>query len=96
MREIVLHFDDAGRLQFVWSDDARELLSLGNATINRASHVEPTADCRWTADLAPIGGPVLGPFESRAEALAAEIEEVERRLAEHVVCAEAVKPAQRT
>lgn len=80
MRDIVLHFEDSGRLQFVWTDDARPLLSLGTATINRASHVEPTRDCQWLADLAPIGGPVLGPFDSRSEALVAEISAVERRL----------------
>lgn len=84
---LTINVDCAGCLRFVFDDRARELLSLGNATINRASHVEPTVDretgvCQWTADLAPIGGPVLGPFDSRAEALAAEIDEVERRLSE--------------
>jgi hypothetical protein len=34
--------------------------------------VEPTLDGRWTADLAPVHGPVLGPFSSRSEALTAE------------------------
>ena len=29
-------------------------------------------DGRWTADLAPVGGPVLGPFVHRSEALDAE------------------------
>ena len=32
----------------------------------------PTADGRWTADLRPVGGPVLGPFARRSEALEAE------------------------
>lgn len=82
MRELIIHIDDAGGIQFVWTDAARELLSLGTATISRASHVEPTADCRWTADLAPIGGDVLGPFDTQEEALRAEIDEVERRLCE--------------
>lgn len=41
--------------------------------ISRASAVEPNADGRWTADLAPVGGPVLGPFDTRGEALAAEV-----------------------
>lgn len=82
MDSITVTIDGSGRLRFVWSDSARELLMLGNGSIERASHVEPTADCRWTADLAPIGGPVLGPFETREEALTAEVDEVERRLCE--------------
>ena len=48
------------------------LASLGPLTIERASHVEPTSDGRWTADLSPVGGPLLGPFNLRSEALAAE------------------------
>jgi len=30
--------------------------------------------CRWRADLALSGGPVLGPFGERADAIAAEVE----------------------
>jgi hypothetical protein len=40
--------------------------------ILRASYVEPNATGRWAADLDPVGGPVLGPFDHRSEALAAE------------------------
>lgn len=84
---LTIHIDGAGRMRFVFDDSARDLLSLGLATINRASHVEPaidptTGDCLWTADLAPIGGPVLGPFASREQALTAEIDEIERRLSD--------------
>ena len=49
------------------------LTSLGPLTIERASHVEPTSDGRWTADLSPVGGPTLGPFDLRSAALAAEV-----------------------
>ena len=49
-----------------------ELASLGKVDIQRASHVEPTTDGRWTADLSPVGGPMLGPFALRSEALDAE------------------------
>jgi hypothetical protein len=49
-----------------------ELNSLGAPTISRGSHVEPDADGHWTANLAPVGGPVLGPFARRSTALAAE------------------------
>ena len=48
------------------------LASLGPLTIERASHVEPISDGRWMADLSPVGGPLLGPFDLRSAALAAE------------------------
>jgi hypothetical protein len=48
-----------------------DLHRLGRLAIRRGSHVEPS-DGRWTADLRPVGGPVLGPFDLRSEALAAE------------------------
>ena len=55
-------------------DESVDLAALGRPTIARASHVEPTHDGRWTADLTPVGGPVLGPFDQRSEALEAERE----------------------
>jgi hypothetical protein len=61
-----------GGIRFVYDDALRGMLALGRATIDRASYVEPTPDGRWTADLGPMDGPVLGPFETRAAALAAE------------------------
>jgi len=45
---------------------------LGRPVIGRASHVEPAGDGRWIADLAPVDGPILGPFARRSEALEAE------------------------
>lgn len=45
---------------------------LGRLRITRGSHVEPTSDGRWTADLSPVGGPELGPFPVRSLALDAE------------------------
>jgi len=53
-------------------DEAIHLPSLGKLTITRASHVEPTGQGLWCADLAPVGGPLLGPFSQRSQALAAE------------------------
>ena len=55
-------------------NEALDLHALGQPQISRASKVEPTPDGRWTADLAPVGGPVLGPFITRSVALAAEQE----------------------
>jgi hypothetical protein len=53
-------------------DETIDLAPLGSVTIRRASHVEPDAQGRWTADLSPVGGPVLGPFTLRSAALDAE------------------------
>lgn len=53
-------------------DEAIDVQALGAVTIARASHVEPDGQSRWLADLAPVHGPVLGPFRRRSEALAAE------------------------
>ena len=61
-----------GTVRAVYSEEI-DLDSLGHAVITRASHVEPDERGCWLADLRPIGGPVLGPFERRSEALAAEI-----------------------
>jgi hypothetical protein len=53
-------------------DETIDLAALGPPVISRASHVEPDQEGRWIADLAPVGGPRLGPFLRRSEALAAE------------------------
>jgi len=50
-----------------------ELHWIGQPVIRRGSHVEPTSAGEWTADLSPVGGPLLGPFRCRSEALAAEV-----------------------
>ncbi len=71
--EHTITIDGSGDLQFVYADDLQPLTELGESTTRRASHVEP-AGSRWTADLSPVDGPVLGPFDYRKEALAAEYE----------------------
>ncbi|WP_207395329.1 hypothetical protein [Bremerella alba] len=53
--------------------------ALGKLSISRGSHVEPNEEGQWFADLSPVGGPQLGPFGSRSNALTAEI----RWLEEH-------------
>lgn len=64
-----------GAVRFIASDNLLPLKSaLGKSTTRRASHVEPNEADQWEADLGPVGGPVLGPFEKRSEALAAETE----------------------
>ena len=66
-----LRIDPGGTIRCVY-DEALPLADLGAVSITRASHVEPTSDGQWTADLTPVAGPVLGPFRQRSEALAAE------------------------
>ena len=62
-------------------NEAIDLRALGVMTIHRASHVEPDKSGRWFADLAPVGGPRLGPFAVRSEALSAERQWLETVLA---------------
>ena len=52
--------------------EAIDLKKLGIPTITRASHVEPDDMGRWFAQI--VDGPKLGPFASRSEALAAEVD----------------------
>jgi len=49
------------------------LEEFGRLEITRASTVEPTPDGQWLVDLAPVGGPKLGPFGRRSVALRAEV-----------------------
>jgi hypothetical protein len=53
-------------------DEALDLREIGTLKITRASHVEPDREGVWWADMGPVGGPVLGPYRSRSEALGAE------------------------
>jgi hypothetical protein len=64
--------EPTGRVRAIYSEEM-DLAALGRPVIARASHVEPGADGRWSADLRPVGGPVLGPFRRRSEALEAEL-----------------------
>lgn len=49
-----------------------DLSTLGKPVIERGSHVEPDGAGRWFADLSPVNGPRLGPFDRRSAALFAE------------------------
>lgn len=62
-----------GSMRCIYGEEI-DLHQLGPLTIQRGSHVEPTADGCWHADLAPVHGPVLGPFDNRSAALVAEQE----------------------
>jgi hypothetical protein len=52
--------------------EAIDLHPLGKPHITRASTVEPDDQARWWADLSPVHGSLLGPFEHRSQALDAE------------------------
>jgi hypothetical protein len=73
--EIVIQPD--GRVRCVYAE-AIDLSAIGQLDIRRGSHVEPDGDGRWLADLAPVDGPMLGPFHRRSQALAAEQKWLER------------------
>ena len=64
-------------------DETLPLHELGVLTISRGSHVEPTETGQWTADLAPVRGPRLGPFATRSAALQAEREWLEQHWLNH-------------
>ena len=69
--ELVVGCDGVARCIY---DEALDLREIGKLQITRASHVEPDAEGYWCADMGPVGGPVLGPYGSRTEALGAERE----------------------
>jgi len=72
-----------GVLQMIAPDDLSFLSRLGHVSVRRASHVEPISTesgTQWTADLSPVGGPLLGPFPRRSEALSSETAWLEERL----------------
>ena len=71
MMQIII--SPAGEVRCVYAE-AIDLHTVGAVQIRRASHVEPDGDGRWRADLSPVDGPTLGPFDRRSTALEAEAE----------------------
>jgi hypothetical protein len=67
----------AGNVRSVY-DEAIPLNELGQIRIIRASSVEPDSDGGWFADLAPVEGPRLGPFQRRSNAILAEADWLRR------------------
>jgi hypothetical protein len=65
-----------GTIRAIYAEEI-DLADLGSVLISRASQVEPDSQGRWMADLSPVRGPVLGPFNRRSEALAAELDWLE-------------------
>ena len=69
--EMELVVDAEGDVRCVYGEEL-DLREIGKLQITRASHVEPDAEGFWWADMGPVGGPVLGPFKNRTEAVGAE------------------------
>ena len=84
MKTVDLLITPDGSLEFIYEDGLRNLLDLGPGEISRASHVEPTTDGRWSADLSPVGGPTIGPFDLRQDAIEAEIQWLREHLLGHL------------
>ena len=66
-----LRIATSGTVRCIYTESLN-LASLGSLQVERASHVEPTDDGSWTADMSPVDGPLLGPFAMRSAALEAE------------------------
>lgn len=71
--EHVVIIGQDGTSRFVYHDDLIPLMEQGEARTQRASHVEPSGN-QWVADMAPVQGPMLGPYATRTAALAAEVQ----------------------
>ena len=68
-----IRINPGGTILSLYTEDVC-LNNLGNIiTIKRASHVNANCLNQWEADMGVSGGPVLGPFSKRSEALEAEI-----------------------
>jgi hypothetical protein len=49
-----------GTATFIYNDETAIVMrTIGEISITRASHVEPSAAGGWFADMRPVGGPVL-------------------------------------
>lgn len=66
-----LLIDPRGSVRCVYAETI-DLMKIGRLTLTRGSHVEPNFNGQWFADLAPVDGPLLGPFPRRSDALRAE------------------------
>ena len=71
-----LVFETDGTVRCVNTEDI-DLGVIGDRKITRGSHVEPDENNQWWADMSPVGGPMLGPFEKRGDALVAEVKWLE-------------------
>lgn len=71
--EYTMLIEADGTVRFIYSDDLAGTFAGEQQETRRASHVEPLGRA-WTADMGPVGGPVLGPYPTRQAALDAEVD----------------------
>ena len=71
---IALTIDGDGAVRCIYSDELVDYFAETDAKITRASSVEPGLDGKWTVDLTVSGGPVVGGFRLRDDALKYEVE----------------------
>lgn len=71
-----------GQIRAIYDDALTALMADADVGIRRASHVEPDSDgcCEWSADMSPVGGPVMHGFSTRSEALRAEVKYLEKHV----------------
>ena len=74
---MIISIDLNGGIRAIYSDGFN-WQALGKPLIQRASQVEPDHLGLWWADLGVSGGPRIGPFARRDEAIAAEVAWLER------------------
>lgn len=74
---MILSISPQGDIRGIYTDDF-PWLELGKTLVQRASHVEPDHLGLWWADLSMSGGPKIGPFARRSDAIAAEVAWLER------------------
>src|SRR5207237_768058 len=66
---VLLVVEPSGNIHCLYTEELH-LSAFGMLSISRGSHVEPTSDGQWQADMSPVNGPILGPFPLRSDALA--------------------------
>ena len=71
---IALTIDDDGAVRCIYSDELADYFAETDAKIARASSVEPGPDGKWIVDLTVSGGPVVGGFRLRDDALRYEVD----------------------
>ncbi len=75
----------AGQIKAIYDDALTALFRDGDVKIERASRVEPVvgpfrAKALWSADIGLVDGPVLTGFETRKEALNAEVQYINQHV----------------